>query len=1124
MKKRVVYSLIVVLLLGVFSPATSLAQTDGESSTERDAEIIKLDPSYQHDPFDGWGTALVWFANVTGGWPDDVREALADELFAEEGLNFNIGRYNIGGGDSPETEPYMRKGGAVPGYWERPDEFAPPEDAGSDWSEEENWWDPENPDHWNWEADADQLWWVEAAMERGADTFEAFSNSPPYFMTQSGVTSGNEDSWDDNIKPDQFENFAKYTTGVVEYLQDHLDMEFQTLSPVNEPNNGYWGAYGRQEGANWSPASQARIINEVKQQLDEKELNTVVSAMDETNPSRFRHNWEQYDQATKDNIGQLNVHTYWPEQHTSIRDIAKGEETRLWMSEVDLGPSGVPQNFEDIRPALALSERIQKDIQELEPKAWVLWQAIEDEVNMNANNENMNWGLIHVDFDPDDFENLEYHKNKKYYAMGNYSKFIRPGYQFINSDNRETLAAMDDDSETLVLVHTNHSSEEKALDFDLSGFSSVNENAVATPHVTSSTENLAEKDGIAISDDRLSVVVEPESVTTFEVTGISGVHTDKAFLSEDAAYKFINKNSGKTMDIAADGESIVQTTDENGLESQQWSVEKVTDGYSNSEYYLVVNQETGKALAVNGWDALLKDKDENDETQKWLPSSFGNGEYTLLNADERVLLEVYGQSQNENASIGLWYPNSGNNQTWQLVPANDTIQVTGVSLDPEVVTLTEGESMQLEVTISPEDATNKDVVWTSSDEEIAMVDEDGNVTAQNIGTAQITVTTVDGEFTASSEVTVAGEATPEVDTEELESLLDTAKAYTNDGEYTEESFATLQSGITEAEETLANQEATQEDIDAAVTDLQAAIDQLETATDPDPEPTLKDGYTGAEVVTLKQNLSELGFGNFPTSPSERFGPVTEAVVLSFQHYFGLESTGMAGEETLSLIDEILHSIYTNGNTASEIRDLKLHLTLLGFGNFPSDPSENYGPVTMGVVSDFQRANQLVVSGIADPVTLALLAEQVDALTLDVPYKDGDTGKEIVTLKENLTTLGFGNFPASPSDIFGPMTEAIVASFQVYFDLEVTREANQETLDLMDEILNSVYTNGKSAAEVKEMKQKLTSLGYGNFPANPSENYGPVTMGVVRDFQRANHLIVSGVADPVTLAKIEELYE
>lgn len=121
------------------------ASAEGTTS-DTVAETIQLDPSYQNQPFQGWGTALVWFANITGGWPDEVKNKLADDLFGEKGLNFNIARYNIGGGDSPETVPYMRKGGAVPGYWNRPAEFGPPEGNTENWTESQNWWNPENPD------------------------------------------------------------------------------------------------------------------------------------------------------------------------------------------------------------------------------------------------------------------------------------------------------------------------------------------------------------------------------------------------------------------------------------------------------------------------------------------------------------------------------------------------------------------------------------------------------------------------------------------------------------------------------------------------------------------------------------------------------------------------------------------------------------------------------------------------------------------------------------------------------------------------------------------------------------------------------------------------------------------
>lgn len=671
--KFFIYCLIMLLVLGIVSPSVSQQTFAEENVTDKNSnlETIELDPSYQHESFDGWGTALVWFANVTGGWPDKIKNQLADDLFGEKGLNFNIARYNIGGGDAPETKPYMRKGGAVPGYWNRPAQFGPPAGNTEGWKEQENWWNPENPDHWNWNADANQRWWLKAAKSRGADTFEAFSNSAPYFMTQSGYVSGNWNPWDDNLKPDQYKNFASYLTTVVDHLQKDLDIDFKTLSPVNEPNTGYWRAMGRQEGSNWSPASQAKIINEVKKQLEEKNLKTVVSAMDETHPQRFRENWEKYSSETRSNIDQLNVHTYWPAEQIGVRDIAKGSGKKLWMSEVDLNPGG-GQNHQDIRTGLGLSERITTDIKTLEPEAWVLWQAIEDEVNMNPEHENGNWGLIQVDFDPKDFNHFKIYKNKKYYAMGNYSKFIRPGYHIINANSDNTLAAINKKGKSLVIVYTNSTTEEKTLSFDLSGFESVAMDAKAIPYVTSATENIAKGSAIKVIDKKLSTTVKPQSITTFVVSNVSGINQEKGFLNSQQNYKIINKNSEKALDLSQQDQLVVQKTNDRDKESQSWKVKKVTKGNSAKELYKIIHSESGKVLGVKNGSAILKEDNTNDESQQWLLSTYGNGEFTLINRQDGRLLEVGGQSKEEDAGVGVWTPNTGNNQIWKLVKAGIT--------------------------------------------------------------------------------------------------------------------------------------------------------------------------------------------------------------------------------------------------------------------------------------------------------------------------------------------------------------------------------------------------------------------------------------------------------------------
>jgi len=84
------------------------------------------------------------------------------------------------------------------------------------------------------------------------------------------------------------------------------------------------------------------------------------------------------------------------------------------------------------------------------------------------------------------------------------------------------------------------------------------------------------------------------------------------------------------------------------------------------------------------------------------------------------------------------------------------VAVSGVSLDTTNLTLAKWESEQLTATITPEDAENKAVTWSSDNESVAVVDASGYVTGMGPGVATITVTTIDGGHTATCEVTVTG--------------------------------------------------------------------------------------------------------------------------------------------------------------------------------------------------------------------------------------------------------------------------------------------------------------------------------------------------------------------------------
>jgi len=85
---------------------------------------------------------------------------------------------------------------------------------------------------------------------------------------------------------------------------------------------------------------------------------------------------------------------------------------------------------------------------------------------------------------------------------------------------------------------------------------------------------------------------------------------------------------------------------------------------------------------------------------------------------------------------------------------NNVVSATGVTLSQSTATLDIEGTLQLTATVQPENATNTTVTWSSSDATIATVSNSGLVTAVAEGTATITVTTQDGNHSATSVITV----------------------------------------------------------------------------------------------------------------------------------------------------------------------------------------------------------------------------------------------------------------------------------------------------------------------------------------------------------------------------------
>ena len=372
---------------------------------------------------EGWGVSLCWWANMCGKWDDKKIDQIIDWLVSPTGLNYNIFRYNIGGGDDPEnrncTPHHMGNGKGLR-------------------AEMEGFKDSSDDDY-HWDRDAAQRKIMLKIREKRPDAiFEAFSNSCPYYMTYSGCVSGNTNAGSDNLKPEYYEEFAHYLVDVCQHYYDEYGIVFKTLEPFNEPNTSYWGANGGQEGCHFDYSSQIAFLRVLAPILKESGLPTVISASDESVVGTSVGGFKAYqDAGILDMIGQWNTHTYSAstKDRSQVGVLARNAKKMLWMSEVGSGGSGIGGN-------LSLMQRAIDDIRYIMPEAWIDWQYVEENGDQ--------WCTVRGNFSQQTYQRV-----RSYYVHQQLTRFIPVGYRYVSSHKGSTLAAINPDADSLILVAIN---------------------------------------------------------------------------------------------------------------------------------------------------------------------------------------------------------------------------------------------------------------------------------------------------------------------------------------------------------------------------------------------------------------------------------------------------------------------------------------------------------------------------------------------------------------------------------------------------------------------------------------------------------------------------------------------
>ena len=567
---------------------------------------------------EGWGVSLCWWAGQCGKWQEASIDKLVDWMVSPTGLNWNVFRYNIGGGDDPQwtncTEHHMGKGKGLR-------------------AEMEGFQD-ERGGAFHWERDAAQRKIMLKIKEKRPDAvFEAFSNSAPWWMTVSGCCAGNAQGGKDNLRKDYYEDFADYLVEVCKHYKEEYGIEFRTLEPFNEAMTGYWSQSGGQEGCHFDVDSEIAFLKVLAPKLRASGLNTMISASDETSVMDALTSMRgMMKDGIADEVGQFNTHTY-SASHTArsqYGSLARAAGKVVWMSETGSGGSGINGN-------LKMAQRLFDDIRYICPSAWVDWQYVEE--------GNDQWCLVKGNFSAG-----SYSKVKNFYVRQQVTRFIPVGYTFVTSLNEQSLAALNPTGDTLAVVLLNTEKEVfhhislpmARVNGDITGYRTTE--AESMRKYSSKTVGTFLKD---LTDSTFTVRLPANSITTLQVPVRSWVKYSAEPVDGDK-YLIIPQSNTLQAVAASDTELKLSDIDINDP-AQQWQLLKQADGtwklrngkgqyVKGSTSYALSTSTTGTA---SGLDFDIEKVD-------------GIYSRILWHTDGRRAWDLEGKNLTKGTRLGLW--------------------------------------------------------------------------------------------------------------------------------------------------------------------------------------------------------------------------------------------------------------------------------------------------------------------------------------------------------------------------------------------------------------------------------------------------------------------------------------
>lgn len=427
-KKRILTG--IAILLQVLTVA---AQPEGAVGTAA-AAVYTVCTDQPRQTIRHFGASDAWSMQFIGLWQDEAeQEQIADWLFSTRcddsgkplGIGLSIWRFNLGAGSAEQ-------GRSSNIQRDTRTECLLNADGTYDWSRQ-----------------AGQRKFLRMAKERGVPHFLAFLNSPPVFFTQNGLATNTGRDGTINLKEDCYDDFARFMANAVKGIEEHDGIHIDYICPVNEPD-GHWNWLGpKQEGSPATNRETARLVRETAEAFNRQQLPTQI-VVNESSDLRcllgiYKTSWERGNtirtlfspDSTATCLGGIPQvaqliagHSYWTNTpvdymrsiREQLRDTLSKYGLKFWQTELcimsndeEIG-GGNGYDF-TMKTALYVARVIHHDLVFANAESWSWWRAA---------GGNYKDGLIYID-STDRMRSGHAVDSRLMWALGNYSRFVRPG-------------------------------------------------------------------------------------------------------------------------------------------------------------------------------------------------------------------------------------------------------------------------------------------------------------------------------------------------------------------------------------------------------------------------------------------------------------------------------------------------------------------------------------------------------------------------------------------------------------------------------------------------------------------------------------------------------------------------